>query len=106
VLSFTGITDPDGDPVTIEIDSITQDEPVDAPGDQDGTTKPDGLGLGTGIARIRAERDETLDGRVYHISYTAGDPRGGLCRGSFLVRVPKTRTAIAADSGQVFDSTK
>ena len=86
---------------SIEITAITQDEPVDDRGD--GHTSCDGRGVGTGIARIRAERSGRLDGRVYEIGYTA---LGGECSGVVTVTVPHDRSgAPAEDDGQLFDST-
>jgi YVTN family beta-propeller protein len=49
-----GVTDPDGDPITITIDSIWQDEPVDTFGD--GTFAPDGQGIGTDSAEAARAR--------------------------------------------------
>jgi hypothetical protein len=43
-INITGITDPDGDTVTIQITTISQDEPTKStPGDP----SPDGGGIGT-----------------------------------------------------------
>jgi len=81
-----GITDPDGDHVTLTITGITQDEPVNGSGD--GNTHPDGDGVGTGTARVRAERAGSGNGRVYEISFTAADGRCGECNGSVQVCVP------------------
>jgi hypothetical protein len=67
-VSVAGVTDPDGDPVTITITGIAQDEPLEGLGD--GNTCPDADGIGTDIAVVRAERSGTKktpgDGRVYH----------------------------------------
>lgn len=99
VLAATGITDPDGDPVTIVINAITQDEPVAGPAD--------GAGLGGGIASIRAERDGNGNGRVYGIAFTASDNKGGSCQGILFVSVPHSNNGSpAVDDGQVFDSTQ
>jgi hypothetical protein len=104
-----GVTDPDDDPVTITIDGITQDEPLDSYGD--GHTCPDGAGVGTGIALVRAERAmsrrNSRDGRVYHIAFTAEDGRGGACSGTVSVCVPPHRRAGATcvDEGPLFDAT-
>lgn len=100
-----GISDPDGDPVRITADAITQDEPVRGLGD--GDTSPDGAGLGSGTVGLRAERAGGGNGRVYRVSYTASDGRGGSCRGSFQADVPHSRGGAAAvDDGQAFDSTR
>lgn len=102
-----GVTDPDGDPVVITIDSIFQDEPVDFLGD--GEFAPDGLGIGTAIAEVRAERsgDPNVpgNGRVYHIGFTATDPFGGSCSGLLNVGVPHDKKDVPVDDGALYDST-
>lgn len=104
-LATAGITDPDGDPVTVIVDRITQDEPVLAPGT--GHTSPDGAGLGSGIALVRAERAGGGNGRVYLVSFTASDGRGGSCSGAISVTVRKNQNGSPAiDDGQLYDSTQ
>jgi hypothetical protein len=105
-IEVLGVTDPDGDDVTITIDSIFQDEPVDAKGS--GRTAPDGRGVGSSIAEVRAERVGSGNGRVYHIGFTADDGFGGTCSAEVLVGVPKSqgkkwRTPV--DDGPLYDST-
>jgi len=108
-INVIGVTDPDGDPITITIDSIYQDEPVDTYGD--GKFTPDGQGVGTDTAEVRAERSGTKkvpgNGRVYHISFTADDGRGGACSGEILVGVPhdQGQGSVPIDDGALFDST-
>lgn len=106
-IEIMGVTDPDGDPVTITITGITQDEPVDAIGNGDGKTSPDGAGVGTSIACGRAEREGTGNGRVYEISFTATDPAGAECSGSVTVCVPHDQGPDheCIDDGQSYDST-
>jgi hypothetical protein len=105
-VSITGVTDPDGDPITITIDSIFQDELVDAVGSGDGNTSPDGTGVGSDTAQVRAERQGGGNGRVYHIDFTADDGQGGVCNGEILVTVPHDQSpASAVDDGSLFDST-
>lgn len=73
----SGVTDVDGDPITLAISGIRQDEPVDGAGD--GNTSPDAT-IGTGGAfSVRAERAGGGDGRVYAITFSASDGRGGSC---------------------------
>ncbi|MGQ0792131.1 MAG: hypothetical protein ACT4NJ_07935 [Nitrosopumilaceae archaeon] len=103
-ITISGVTDADGDTVTLTIDGITQDEPTNGLGD--GDTSPDGNGLGTDTAQIRAERSGTGDGRVYEISFTADDGNGGMCTGSVSVDVPHDKKSTAVNSGQNFDSTQ
>ena len=97
------VTDPEGSPVVITIDSIFQDEPVDSNGD--GSFAPDGDGVGTSTAEVRAERAGAGNGRVYHISFTANDVDGGSCSGEVLVGVPKSQDGGPVDDGALFDST-
>jgi hypothetical protein len=106
-VDILGVTDPDDDPVTINIDEIWQDEPVDTVGD--GSFAPDGMGIGTPTAQVRAERSGTKkvpgDGRVYHISFTATDPYGETCEGEVIVGVPHDVKDTPVDGGALYDST-
>ena len=104
-ISIIGVTDGDDDSIAITIDGITQDEEVDAKGNGDGNTSPDGQGIGSDTAQVRAERAGTGDGRVYEISFTADDGNGGTCEGSVTVGVPHDKKDTPVDSGQYFDST-
>jgi hypothetical protein len=105
-VTIQGVTDPDGDPVTINIDQIKQDEPTDGLGD--GHTCPDGAGIGTSTAQLRAERSASLggNGRVYTIYFTASDGQGGYCRGSVTVGVPRSSNRSFVNDGANFDSTQ
>jgi hypothetical protein len=100
-----GVTDPDGDAFSVTIDSIWQDEPVNNTGD--GNTAPDGVGVGTSMAWLRAERDGGGNGRVYHVGFSADDGYGGTCTGTFAVSVPKSqgKNGAAVDDGPLYDST-
>ena len=107
-ITITGVTDPDGDSVTITIDSIFQDEPVDAKGS--GNTAPDGKGVGTDTAEVRAERSGSKkvpgNGRVYHIGFTADDGNGGTCSSTVTVCVPHDQSGTdCVDDGLLYDST-
>lgn len=97
------VVDPDGDSVWITIDSIFQDEPVNDVGD--GSTSPDGRGVGTDTAEVRAERAGPGNGRVYHIAFTAYDGCDGYCSGEVQVGVPHDRKDVPVDDGAVYDST-
>ena len=107
-VTIQGVTDPDGDPVTINIDDIKQDESTDGTGD--GHTCPDGDGIGTSTAQVRAERAATLlgggNGRVYTIYFTASDGKGGTCSGSVTVGVPRTSNGSFTNGGANYDSTE
>ena len=98
-----GVTDPEGDAITLNIDSIFQDEPVDAKGS--GHTAPDGQGVGTTTAQVRAERVGGGDGRVYHIAFTADDGNGGTCNSEVTVGVRPNQESTPVDGGALFDST-
>jgi len=102
-IGLSGVTDPDGDPITLTIDGITQDEPTTGSGQ--GDKSPDGFGIGTDSALVRAERLGTGDGRIYEISFTADDGNGGMCSSSVFVGVPHDNKKDPIDSGQFFDST-
>ncbi len=101
-IQVLGVTDPDGDPISIVIDSIFQDEAVDAPGS--GATAPDGKGIGLAMAGVRSERVSWGNGRVYHISFTASDDDGS-CTGVVKVEVRRNRQVPAIDDGPLYDST-
>lgn len=104
-ITIQGIVDADGDAINIIIDSITQDEALNAKGNGDGNTSPDAAGVGADTAQIRAERAGNGDGRVYEISFTADDGNGGICSGSVTVGVPHDKKDTPIDNGQTVDST-
>lgn len=103
---IVGVTDPDGDEIALQITGITQDEPVNGLGD--GDTAPDGFGVGSSKAELRAERSGTGNGRVYAVHFAADDGNGGQCTGSVNVAVPhdKGKESAAIDDGQAYDSTQ
>jgi hypothetical protein len=100
-----GVTDPDGNDVSITITGIFQDEAVNGLGDAD--TAPDGVGAGADMASLRAERAGGGNGRLYTIIFSAEDGRGGECAGQISVGVPKSqgRNGGPVDDGAVYDST-
>ncbi len=85
-LAVAGISDPDGDPINMTVTQITQDEPLLGQGS--GDKCPDGMGIGGATAIVRAERNGTGDGRVYHVHFEATDGRGGSCIGMATACVP------------------
>jgi hypothetical protein len=105
-VSVAGVTDPDGDPVSITITGITQDEPLQGLRGA-GRRCPDADGAGTATASLRTERIGRRDGRVYHISFTAADGRGGTCAGLVTVCVPHDQRLghVCIDQGPLVDST-
>ncbi len=104
-VSIVGVTDPEGDPITITISSIFQDEPTNGLGD--GDMSPDGQGIGTPTAHLRAERAGVDNARFYHVSFTASDGHGGSCDGTIRVPVAhdQRRNAELIDEGPLYDST-
>ena len=98
LVSLGGVTDPDGDDVSYEIGSVTQDEPV--------YRGPDArLGSQSNEVWLRAERSGRGDGRVYRVVYSASDGHGNSCGGTALVGVPHDSDhPSAVDSGGSFNS--
>jgi streptogramin lyase len=106
-IDVLGVSDPDGDVVTITVTGIRQDEPVDTYGD--GRFVPDGQGVGTTTAAVRAERSGTNkvpgNGRAYHIYFSGVDPYGYSCEGQTVVGVPHNVGRPVVDDGPLYDST-
>jgi hypothetical protein len=103
-IKILNVVDPDGDPVTITITAITQDEPVNQTGSK--KKEPDAEGIGTDTARVRAERDGNGNGRVYKIKFKASDDKGATAEGSVCVCVPHDQGEhVCIDDGQNYDST-
>jgi hypothetical protein len=83
-----GILDPDGDPFTVQIEDITQDEDPKAPVSTGrGVTCPDAV-LQDSVVLLRAEHLNSGDGRVYQIEFTATDRAGSSSRGTLRICVP------------------
>jgi len=104
-IKIRGVTDPDDDPLTITVTGIFQDEPVNASGD--GNTAPDGKGVNSADAWVRAERQGKGNGRLYHIYFTADDGNSNICSGEIRVGVPKSqgKNKTPVDDGPLYDST-
>jgi CSLREA domain-containing protein len=105
-VKILNVTDPDGDDssITIKILSIFQDEPVGK-----GKSAPDGRGIDTDTAEVRAERDGNGNGRVYHIEFEATDEQGAVCTGvvrTAIVSHDQGGDIDAIDEGPIYDSTK
>jgi hypothetical protein len=97
-VSVEGVSDPQGNPVTIRVTRVTQDEPV-------GDSAPDAVLQGEGLL-LRAERDGSGgNGRVYMVHFTATAPGRTACTGTVKVIVPDGGSGDAVDDGQVYDST-
>jgi hypothetical protein len=94
-----GITEPDGDPLTVTITGVMQDEPVS--GIDDGNTSPDAIRTwAPRYVLLRAERSSQGDGRLYHVTFTANDPPGARCSALVKVSVPhdQDRRRVPIDS--------
>ena len=96
-IELAGITDPDGQEVTVTARCIVQDEPLNATAD--GNTWLDGAGLDSDRPQVRAESAGNSDGRVYHIVFHAADSAGAACSGQVQVSVPHDEESAAVDSG-------
>ena len=105
-IDIPGITDLVGGPITVSIDGVFQDEPVNGKGD--GNTSPGAEGIGTGTASVRAERAGKGKGHIYTVFFTASNDGGSQCNGSATVGVRKNqgRWGDAVNDGPLFDSTK
>ncbi len=101
-VTIQGVTAPSGGSVDLTITSLSQDEPVTNP---TGKTCPDGIGVGTAVAKVRNERLLAGDGRVYHIGFTATDEAGDSCTGEVQVCAPRNEGEECGDQGALFDST-
>ncbi len=107
-VTIEGVTDPDGDEVSITITNITSDEPTATIEGAGGAKHaPDADGVGTDTASLRAERSGKGNGRVYEITFVASD---GIAEteGSVTVCVPHDRrkgTCECIDDGQIYDAT-
>ena len=78
-IDILGVTDPDSDPFSVEVQCILQDEELNASGD--GNFIYDGDGIDTPTASLRSERSGNNNGRVYHIDFIATDSSGARCGG-------------------------
>jgi len=108
-ISILGVTDPDGDPVTITVTGITSDEATASDKGSGGAKHaPDAEGVGTDTPTVRAESSGTGNGRVYEISFDADDGMGGTCSGAVKVYVPHDQGTGDApvDDGQNYDATQ
>jgi len=89
-VTIEGVSDPDGDAVTITILSITSNEPAN-------NREPDWYGVGTDTVSLRAERLGSGDGRVYNITFLASDGKGGETIGTVNVYVPHNKNGQSWD---------
>ncbi len=88
LVALAGATDPDRDAVTLTITTVMQDEPLNGLGD--GDISPDARATTqSNKVLLRAERSGQGDGRVYRVSFTGSDAKGGNCSGVVTVGIPK-----------------
>jgi hypothetical protein len=104
-ITVVGVTDPNGLPLMISVVSIYQDEPVDSLGS--GNTAPDGTGIGTPTAYVRAERSGLGTGRYYIITFNVTNTVGLQCTATVQPYVPHDQGQgfNPTDTGQRWDST-
>jgi hypothetical protein len=100
-ITVLGLTDVEGDTITVRATAIRQDEGVHAAGT--GNTAPDAI---LEPIQVRIERQGPADGRFYHISFTASDGNGGECTGTVTVCVPHDQGngPQCVDQGPLYDS--
>ena len=99
LITLSGATDADGDPLTWSITKVTQDERTKGaisktdkgPDAQRVAGKPNQV-------KLKAERVASGNGRVYRIFVTVSDGRGGTCSRKVKVGVPKTKNGNAVDN--------
>lgn len=99
-VTLSGGSDADGDPISLAITGVTQDERLTLRGAPDAQAGSDAAKV-----LLRNSRDGRGDGRVYVISYTLSDGQGGVCSGNHTVTVVHDQSSPAAvDSGQTVNS--
>ena len=83
--------------------SVVSDEPDDASGTADGSTLKDIQDASPGTAdfdfKVRAERSDAGDGRVYLVTYRAVDDAGNSSASAALVTVPLSLKGLGGSSG-------
>jgi hypothetical protein len=104
--TIIGVVDPSGLTPTVTVTGIQQDEAVETNGS--GNTEPDGSGVGSSTAYVRAERAGPGTGRLYFITFTASDSNGESCTGTVQAYVPHDQGQgfVPTDTGQRYDSTQ
>ena len=100
-IDIVGVAGADGDPVTLTVTGVTQDEPTNGLGD--GDTPVDAV-LVRDRLLLRAERAGRGDGRVYRVTFRADTAGGQSCTGSVTVGVPRDGKSTPIDSGQAYES--
>jgi hypothetical protein len=102
-LQIQGLSDVDGNAVTVQATAVRQDEPLNAAADGNTSTDATLVPL-----QVRSESSGQGDGRVYHITFRGMDGQGGTCTGVVRVCVPHDQSppVTCGDGGPLFDSTQ
>jgi hypothetical protein len=90
-----------GSPLTYFIAGVTQGEPAVDKGD---LATPDARRSAGDRVELRAEFNPRGDGRVRRVAYNVSVRRGGACRGTVRVGVPRTTTQSAVESPPTYSS--
>jgi hypothetical protein len=98
-VTISGATADDGDTISYAITGVTQDEPTSGGWRQD-LKMPDANGIDAGQVSLRGERNPSLNGRVYRVSYSVTSGRGGSCFGVETVGVATHKGAAVDDGDQ------
>ena len=97
-VTVSGASEPDGEYVTTRITAVRQNQPVRGPGD---ASSPDAVrGKPLNQVLLRAEHSAS-GGRVYRLSVTATDTKGGTCSSTETVSIPR---GTPDPGGQGYDS--
>jgi FG-GAP repeat len=82
---------------SVVVEKVTSDEPDNAPGGSDGNTSNDiVIARDCRSVRLRSERDETKNGRVYSVTLRVADSAGNVTRAVFRVSVPLVQNGAPA----------
>ncbi|HEX4950248.1 MAG TPA: hypothetical protein VFZ34_26525 [Blastocatellia bacterium] len=86
---------------SVVIAQVSSDEPEDAPGSSDGSTLNDiVIAADCKSVQLRAERQDSSNGRVYTITFEVRDAAGNVATATAKVTVPKSQNgASAGDDG-------
>ncbi|HEX6027250.1 MAG TPA: hypothetical protein VFZ00_34945, partial [Solirubrobacter sp.] len=82
-VGIIGLSDVEGEAITVSATAVRQDEPV--LGNGSGNKAPDAV---LSPLQVRVERQGGGDGRVYHITFTATDASGGTCTKTVALCIP------------------
>lgn len=96
-INLSGATDPDGDPVSLTVTQVRQDENPQGEIDAE---------LLNGQLYLRSERDGTGNGRTYYVQFSGSDGQGGTCTGEVTVCVPhdQGQGASCSNGGPLYAS--